>query len=35
MLVNMNSKYEVLTGEDILPKKQLLEKAAVITRFKY
>ena len=29
------SKYEFLTGEDVLPKKDLLEKAASIKRFEY
>ena len=29
------SKYECLTGKDILPVKELLEKAATIKRFKY
>ena len=29
------SKYEFLTGKDILPEKDLLEKAATIKRFKY
>ena len=29
------SKYEFLTGKDILPVKELLEKAATIKRFKY
>ena len=28
-------KYERLTGEDILPEKGLLEKAATIKRFEY
>ena len=28
-------KYEVLTGEDILPEKELLQKAATIKRFEY
>ena len=28
-------KYEVLTGKDVLPKKDLLEKAATIKRFEY
>ena len=31
MLVNMN----FLTGEDVLPEKVLLEKAATIKRFEY
>ena len=29
------SKYEFLTGEDVLPEKGLLEKAATIKRFEY
>ena len=29
------SKYEFLTGEHVLPEKGLLEKAALIKRFKY
>ena len=29
------SKYEFLTGKDILPEKDLLEKAATIKRFEY
>ena len=29
------SKYEFLTGEDVLPKKDLLEKAVSIKRFEY
>ena len=29
------SKYEFLTGKDALPKKDLLEKAATLKRFKY
>ena len=28
-------KYKFLTGKDLLPKKDLLEKAAVTTRYKY
>ena len=28
-------KYEVSTGKDVLPKKELLEKAATIKRFEY
>ena len=28
-------KYEFLTGEDVLPEKGLLEKAATIKRFEY
>ena len=28
-------KYEFLTGEDVLPEKDLLEKAASIKRYKY
>ena len=28
-------KFEVLTGEAVLPKKDLLEKAATIKRFEY
>ena len=28
-------KYEFLTGEEVLPEKVLLEKAATIKRFKY
>ena len=29
------AKYEFLTGEDVLPEKGLLEKAATIKRFEY
>ena len=29
------SKYEFLTGKDILPEKDLLEKASVLKRFEY
>ena len=29
------SKYEFLTGEDVLPEKDLLEKAATMKRFEY
>ena len=29
------SKYELLTGKDVLPEKGLLEKAAIIKRFEY
>ena len=29
------SKYEFLTGKDVLPEKELLEKAAAIKRFEY
>ena len=29
------SKYDVLTGKDILPEKNLLEKAASLKRFEY
>ena len=29
------SKYEFLTGKDVLPEKNLLEKTAVIKRFEY
>ena len=29
------SKYEFLTGKDVLPKKDLLEKAATMKRFEY
>ena len=29
------SKYEFLTGKDVLPEKDLLEKAAAIKRFQY
>ena len=29
------SKYEFSTGEDVLPEKELLEKAATIKRFQY
>ena len=29
------SKYEVLTGKDVLPEKYLFEKSAAIKRFKY
>ena len=29
------SKYELLTGKDVLPEKELLEKAATIKRFEY
>ena len=29
------SKYEFLTGEDVLPEKQLLEKAEIIKKFEY
>ena len=28
-------KYEFLTGKDVLPKKDLLEKADALTRFEY
>ena len=34
MLVNV-SKYEFLTGKDVLSEKHLLEKAAAIKRFEY
>ena len=29
------SKYELLTGQDVLPEKHLLEKAATMKRFEY
>ena len=29
------SKYDFLTGEDVLPEKKLLEKATAIKRFEY
>ena len=29
------SRYEFLTGKDVLPEKELLEKAATIKRFEY
>ena len=29
------SKYEFLTGRDVLPEKELLEKAAALKRFEY
>ena len=29
------SKYEFLTGKDVLPKKYLLEKATIMKRFEY
>ena len=28
-------RYEFLTGEDVLPEKEVLEKVAIIKRFKY
>ena len=29
------AKYDSLTGEDVLPKEKLLEKAATVKRFEY
>ena len=29
------SKYELLTGEDVLPEKDLLEKVTTLKRFEY
>ena len=32
---NVNSKNEILTGKNVLPEKDLLEKAATFKRFEY
>ena len=35
MIIRNVSKYECLTGKDVLPEKDLLEKTAALKRFEY